>query len=61
MSPGLRPVPGVDTIEKLSAVLALDKDPVPKIAFALLVSKIDTVPVGATELLRIPVTVAVRV
>jgi hypothetical protein len=55
------PVPGVETIEKLSAVLALDKDPVPMTAFALPVSKIDTVPVGATELFRIPVTVAVRV
>jgi hypothetical protein len=55
------PVPDIEAIEKLSAVLALDKGPVPKTAFALLVSKIDTVPVGATELLRIPVTVAARV
>jgi hypothetical protein len=55
------PVPGVETIEKLSPVLAPDRDPVPKTAFALLVSKIDTVPVGAAELLRTPVTVAVRV
>ena len=51
----------VDELANVIAVPALDSVAVPNTAFALLVSRIDTVPVGAIVLLPMPVTCAVNV